>query len=734
MRSNVRMQLNGAGGLAAIVGLQFMVAPAAMAQTSDTAGNGAAGVETEEVVVTAQRRKERLQDVPIAISALGADTLAERGVDDVSALRGSVPGLSISNFGGVNVSNLVAIRGVSGQPLPIGAGQATAMYIDGVYLSRPDAGFFALDDVERLEVLRGPQGTLYGRNATAGAINIITREPGQQRRGGFDLSYGNFASVRAKGSLNGGLTDRLSAGISASYDRRDGYFVNTVTNSRIGDRSSYTVRGKLHFESGAFDATLASDYSAVSGAEMLKNLVIGGVYVGMGNPDVLSSDIADRALTEIRSKGASLTMNLEATDHFVLTSITAWRKATTLSVYDGDGSAAAGSFTGGDNASETLNQELRGVLTLPRFRATMGANYFHEKASFGLSIGPPTLPLSYASPFDTTKLDAYAAFGQFEYDLTPRLAAVAGLRFNHEKRDFTTDYRTSRAAGTGAAFAGLRTAGSLKDDVWLPSIGLNLKATPDILLYAKASQGYQAPGFNFAPGPFVGADIFDAEKLWAYEAGIKSQFLDRRATLNVAGFYYDYTSIQIRSVTAPGVTTVDNAASATLKGIEAELTIRPTEAFTLSGQVAYVDARYGAFCQPISAGTPQANDPSCATGIADRSGNRLNQAPKWSGGVNLNYEAPVTANATLKANVGYSLESSVFYTTANETPAANPDGWRRLDARLALAFDHGLEVYAYGRNLNDNRYIGQVFRLSAVAVLGAISEPRTYGIGLKYKY
>ncbi|MCC7122400.1 MAG: TonB-dependent receptor plug domain-containing protein, partial [Gammaproteobacteria bacterium] len=229
MRSNVRMQLNGAGGLAAIVGLQFMVAPAAMAQTSDTAGNGAAGVETEEVVVTAQRRKERLQDVPIAISALGADTLAERGVDDVSALRGSVPGLSISNFGGVNVSNLVAIRGVSGQPLPIGAGQATAMYIDGVYLSRPDAGFFALDDVERLEVLRGPQGTLYGRNATAGAINIITREPGQQRRGGFDLSYGNFASVRAKGSLNGGLTDRLSAGISASYDRRDGYFVNTVT-------------------------------------------------------------------------------------------------------------------------------------------------------------------------------------------------------------------------------------------------------------------------------------------------------------------------------------------------------------------------------------------------------------------------------------------------------------------------------------------------------------------------
>jgi iron complex outermembrane receptor protein len=708
--------------------------------------------ELEEVVVTAQRREERLQDVPISISALGSEELAKRQVDDLSSLRGAVPGLSISHFTGFNASNLVAVRGISGQPLPIGGGQVTAMYLDGVYLSRPDAAFFTLDDVQRVEVLRGPQGTLYGRNATAGAINIITRDPGKIVEGGVDANAGSFGGLALKGSLSGPVSDRFAAGLSASYDKHDGYFTNTVTGNKLDSLDSYTVRAKLRYatDDSRFTATLTADQATRNGQPVFKNqyasVAPGSAFVGLGNKNQVSIDAASEGLTteRIRSKGVGLTMTYEVNDRTQLVSVSSLRRVTTVTGYDLDGTSAPALFSRGDNSSKALNQELRATITGDRLRSTLGVNYFREDASFAFASSAPAVIANAPTIRDATVLDAYALFGQLEYDVSSRVTLVGGLRANSERRSFSLDY-------TGVPPVGLVTGqlinGKIDDDVLIPSVGLNFKASDDMLLYVKASQGYQAPGFNLAPGFPGSIDTFDAEKVWSYEAGIKSQFLDRRLTFNAAAFFYDYKNIQVRSTTGVGITTIDNAATATVKGIEASLSFVPVNGLTLAAQVTFLDPKYRSFCSPVSAGTPALSDPpftdaacsipltapTTALSYAQRQGNFLNQAPETSGGISADYRAAIGSAGELSAHVDYAWESNVFYTVANEA-ALSSGGWSRLGARVGFDLQRGPEIYLYGKNLTDVRYFGYALRASPTLAPSNMSEPRTYGVGVRMRF
>jgi iron complex outermembrane recepter protein len=743
----------GFGGLSLLAATSVLaIGTSAYAQEGAGAEVEAADENPNEIVVTAQRREERLQDVPISISAVSSEELSKRSVTDLSGLAGAVPGLSITHFTGFNASNLVAIRGISGQPLPIGAGQVTAIYLDGVYLSRPDAAFFSLDDVERLEVLRGPQGTLYGRNATAGAINIITREPGDEIKAGLDFSFGNFDSVSAKGSITGPIVGGLSAGFSASYANHDGYVTNVTTGHDMNARESYTLRGKLRYaaDDERFVANLSADYSAVDANPAFKNLYAsvapGSAFLGLGNPKEVTNDLGSELLNQqtVRSKGIGLTLKYDASDAVELFSITSKRKVTALTVYDLDGTAAPGIVSFGRNSSETFNQELRASISGERVRATLGGNYFREEASFDFASGIPTAVLTNPQVKDATVLNAYALFGQFEFDLTDRLTVVGGLRFNSERRTFSLDYRAFPPVGV---VTGQLVSGRVEDDAFIPSAGLNFKASEDVLFYAKVSQGYQAPGFNVAPGFPGSVDTFDAEKVWSYEAGIKSQFWDRRVTFNAAGFYYDYQDIQVRSTTGLGITSIDNAANAKIKGVEATFSVVPVSGLTLSAQATYIDAKYDSFCAPVSAGTPALADPpftdaACTIPLvapvagltyAQRAGNALNQAPEWAGGLTLDYRTPIGDAGEFNINVGYSWESNVFYTVANEVPLSS-GGWERLDARVGFKISSGPEIYVYGRNLTDDRYVGYALRASPTLAPVIANEPRTYGIGIRHRF
>jgi iron complex outermembrane receptor protein len=253
------------------------------------------------------------------------------------------------------------------------------------------------------------------------------------------------------------------------------------------------------------------------------------------------------------------------------------------------------------------------------------------------------------------------------------------------------------------------------------------------MVYVKASQGYQAPGFNYASGALNTARTFDAETLWAYESGIKSQFLDRRVTLNAAVFYYDYQDIQIRQIVATGFNEVQNAASATIKGVEASVATSITQDLAVGAQFTYLDAKYDDFCQPISGGAPIGADPLCAAGSADRSGNRLTRAPQWAGGLNLDYRRTLGSAGQFSIHVNYAWESNSYYSPVNETPMST-GGWDRIGARIGYEFMDGPEVYLYGRNIGKKIYLDSPARNTAFLAPGGISEPRTYGAGVSYRF
>lgn len=679
-----------------------------------------------EIVVTAQKRSERLQDVPIALTALNSNSLEDRNISNIEGLAFSVPSLTVTNSAGVSATNLITIRGIAGQPLPIGASNATAVYLDGVYIARPDGAVFALDDVERVEVLRGPQGTLYGRNATAGAINIITRSPGENLQGGASLRYGNYNTLEAKASLSGPLASGFFAGVSGSYSRHDGYYNNSVDNRRVKGAESFTLRGTLRYASsdGSLEIKLSADTSRVDNPSFLKAIAPGSSAPSFTDPGTVAADRPNDIRQHVAQDGVALAISYDATETVKLTSITSYRKLNTQTVLDSDGTALPTALAAIDNTSKSFMQELRANYDGSGWRLTAGANYYHEDATLARAANPASLAVL-RDPYDTSVLNAWALFAQAEIDLTRQLTVVGGLRFNSERRTFSLDY----TARNPSFFY----AGKVADDAWIPSIGLNFKPSSDLLIYAKVSKGYQAPGFEYSPGPTAGVRTFQAEDLVAYEAGLKTRMFGRRVTLDLAAFHYDYKDIQVRSNIGFGVTAVQNAASAKIDGVEASVTARPINALTIGGNLAYLDARYGDFCQPISAGTPQGADPLCAPNIADRSGNRLNQAPQWSGNVFATVELPTGNFGTLRGTVNYAWQGNVFYSTANIAPISS-GGWNALDARLGLSIVNGPELFVYGKNLTNKRYVSWSAQATATILAGSLNEPRIYGVGISHRF
>lgn len=703
-------------------------APSVVA-TADSQGEEPAAIG--DIVVTAQRRAERLQDVPIAITALSGGQLSGNGAGTIVDLQGSVPGLSITGSAGVNSTNLVSIRGIAGQPVPIGASQATAVYLDGVYLSKPDAGFFGLQDVERVEVLRGPQGTLYGRNATAGAINIITRAPTRDLEGKLDASYGRFNAASVGGYISGPLSGDFAGSLSGSFNERDGYFRNTVTGNRIGDARSYSIRGKVaYLGTGAFDATLSADYSNKSSEDTFvpSTLVNGKNLFSVKN---VTTNIENDVQTKLKTGGVSLTMNVEATSSLNVTSISSYRKFDFLTIYDIDATAARAIEPIATNKNETFNQEVRAIYKSGSLNLTMGANYYNEKAQFQIIILPPSYSealLNLApNPRVRSDLIAVAAFTQAEYEIVDNLTLVGGLRFNYEKRDFTVDY--------SLATPNPPRVGRVSDTAVLPSAGVNYKIGRDLLLYAKASKGYQSPGFAYLPGATNPPNVFGAETLWAYEAGIKSQFLDRAVTVNISGFHYDYNAIQLRRTIVLGITTVENAGKATVDGLEGEVILRPVSGLTLNAQATYMKAKYTKFCESITASTPANGRPPCAAGAlpgADRRGSRLNEAPDFSGGIGATYETEVASGTTLTVGANYSWESKSYFSSINEA-VLSTGGWDRLDARASVKLDNGLTVYGFARNILNERHPTNGFRFGNTVSVN-VNDPSTFGFGLSYKF
>lgn len=704
----------------------------------------------EAVTVTATKREKDLQDVAVAVSAITSDTISSAGlvrVEDISTL---VPNLTYSETTTTRITQLV-VRGLS-QSGGIGNDPNIGVYIDGVYIGR-DSGFNSgLMDISSVEVLKGPQGTLFGRNSATGAINITTRKPNETPSLEVLGSVGNYGLRRVGVTANTPLSDTVFAKISAMKSDRDGYLDNTFGGTANTVDNTF-VRGQLLIEpSMNFSATLSADYSKDDGNG--NNYVTAAPTVPV-NFDRITS-IPDLGFEEQEQYGFSATLQYELAGGHQLTSITAHRTIESAAFNDIDYSALELSTLADARDQSQFSQELR--IQSPSnetFEWVAGAYYYDQNfevatnlvngrdtlfafggafvnpALFAL-IGTGATPTDFGLPSNSTFVNAnasidtesYAAFASGTYRFTPRLAVTGGLRYSVDKKDFgftqSSDplsqlfgFRTFDCADAASACQTKR-----DDSEWTPAISLEYTPTDNLLAYLKYSTGYNAGGFNANLNSGTNPLSFEPETVEAYEVGLKSQLLDNRVRLNAAVFQLDYNDKQesIFSAAAGGFIQ-GNAGGARSRGFEIELDAILSSSLDLNASVGYADSEY--------------------TDYGANTGNRLANAPEWQASLGLQYTRPITSRLNLVSRGDVFYQDDRFLGADND-PFFVFDATTLVNLRVGIeSEDQNWVLTAWARNLFDDESISQIFGGSSFFIPSynyTPNNPQTYGIDLTLRF
>ena len=705
----------------------------------------------DDIIVTAQKRAENLQDVPVAVSAVTGKTLENKRILDLVDLSNATPGLQIkSDDNGANPR--IFIRGVGVNDFNPATASAVGIYADGVYVGSPLAQRFAFFDLQQAEVLRGPQGTLYGRNTTGGAVNVTSRKPGNEVEADFLAEYGRFDSVNLQGGVSLPLAkDLLSVRVAGLYQRDDGYSVNRLTGNRGNNADRWAVRGSVHFTPSssitddlavtigksrggsiwAYNRTLFPVSPDVAGPDGL----CAPAYYGTANcTNVLGYANASKNLYEgdysfegkdrvnLFTVANTLTVNLGAAD---IVAVTGYQHAKRNDQEETDANplpVITASYIARQN---TFSQELRLQSSgKPALRYVFGLYYAHDdlinNSAYDVLAILPADPLSGIGRFVwplAQKTDSYAAFGQLDYDLTNRLTATVGLRYSADHKDF---HYFSGETNTGTPF--FTFDGSKTFDSVSGKFGLQYRFTPDVNAYASYSRGTKSGGFfSGQTGNIADIGPYKDETVNAYEAGLKTELLHHTLRANLAAFYYDYQNLQVYTTVVDGFITrqlFTNASAARMYGGELELEATPARGLTISMNAAYLNATYRNF---VSAG-------------ADYSGNTLPSAPKISVQTAVDYTQPVSFGAIV-ANVSASYRSKVFFDTAN-TPRLSDQARVYVDGRLGVQLVRNkLEIGVWGKNIFGETNISDI---TPIASLGfdvvSVGPPRTYGLYLRAHY
>ncbi|NBC37392.1 TonB-dependent receptor [Novosphingobium sp. FSY-8] len=626
--------------LAAGLGLGGWAGPA-MADTAAPTASEA------EIVVIARKREERLSDVPIAITAINTASLAKMGANDLSGVQGAVPNVNIVQGRGSSSSANFYIRGI-GQPDALGTfDPAVGVYVDGVYLARIQGALLNLFDVERVEVLRGPQGTLYGKNTIGGAVNVVSRKPDLTRlKGEGALSYGDYNETTAKGYVSAPIvSDVMALSVAGIYDHRDGLVTDPRNGRLYNDRDNTSVRAILRIKpSDKLDIQISGDFThqrtaptlGYLTAPLLQTNFLGYVTTlapadpyGPYSYRASSSLGADKG-QRLNHWGLSGTINYELSPAVTLVSVTAWRKLRTDFYVDIDGTQyqVGDVFVG--QRQRQFSQELQLKYNSAKLKGVFGLYYMneqvdsHQEAYANDLFAFGTTPITFTRYIDDAQnTKSYAAFGQATYEFTPALSLTAGLRYTKEIKhyDRCTVTASNLGALNGIAYCfpqNLPAPYTGNDrasfDAWTPTVTLSYKPTGDTLLYASAARGFKSGGFNgrvnsngdisvTRSGVTTIYPSFAPEKVWTYEAGAKGSFANNRVMLSGAVFYSDYRDFQARvgngtNVGLGGSFPVLNAGKLRIWGIEFEAMVRPVQGLTLSASVGYLNAKYLQFDDP----------------------------------------------------------------------------------------------------------------------------------------
>lgn len=581
-------------------------------QTADSTGAGAQaddGTGLRDIIVTGTKLgTQNLQRTPVAVSVIDSKLLEQQGLNTLQDAAAYVPNVTFQRFG---TSAGVYIRGIGSNSTNAGSDSSVTQQVDGVYIARPTAQTGDFLDIERIEVLRGPQGTLYGRNAVGGTLNIVSRQPSNTFGGQVRVGYGAYNEVTAEGFVTGPIVpDQLSASLSATYRDHDAYFQNIVPGvPSLGAAHRFGTRAQLRWSPTAnFDATLRGDYSLIRDvAENYDQLLRPVSFAPLASSLVGSyrKNAVDGVQTaNVDSGGVSLDANYRLGSGFSLKSITAWRKLKSSSNNDNDATETFVQYLNQTERERQFSQEFNLNYTSDRLRGVVGLYYFGDQdnqVNFGPvppSVATPPARSALLNAAAAVRTRSYAAFAQGSYELLPHLDLILGARYTTESKHFDQDFaRTSLNPATlGASPPGFPAIFSIDrtDKAFTPKIGLDYQVTPDVFVYGSVTRGFKSGGFNNAATVAATAG-FNPEKIWAYEAGAKTQFFDRRVRVNLTGFVYDYTDLQVRQFISVGNAVISNAATAKVKGVELETLFRPVPDVQLSGNLAYLSAHYGAF-------------------------------------------------------------------------------------------------------------------------------------------
>lgn len=671
------------------------VAPQANANTAPPMATDRAPVE---VIVTANRRAQSLSKTPLAITAVTGDKLATEGITNTQSLTNMLPNVQNGPAG-------FSIRGVASGDFTEKGDPSTAFNLDGIYIARPTAQALALFDIERVEVLRGPQGTLYGRNATAGVVNVISAKPDDEFDAAATLEVGNYDTVRSTAMVNVPLSDNVAFRLAGAVNRHDGYTATRDGSKRLDDQDDAAVRARLLVKTGEKSELLVTgDYGRQDHTGI----------AGVAQPRVFSQD-DDHSLryqnpgkdnrNYFTASGAAVEYNTDL--GFAKLSYlfgyreSKWRSLTTK----GDAVADIRSHQDHSQSSHELRLASQGNGPL---QYVAGLYYFDEQTDTS-----PSLDITGVGrlAFDLhAKGRSYAPFGQLTYSLTPVLRLTGGARYtwDEKSRDGTFQFGSFPSTPYDADY---------KDSKATWKIGGEYDLAPTVLAYASVATGYKAGGFNDGNPQTQPALYYGPETLTSYEGGIKGSLLNRTLYFSASAFYYDYKGLQLGTVLQSGGQVTSNAGVSKVSGFELEGNWRVLPQTTLNYNVSVLNAKYDEYLPKGQGG------PSYA-------GLRLDRSPKLSGRLGIQHNIPLENGGRISATAAVKYSDSYMISDFGVPIQYRQKSYTRSDVTLGYDAPGGKWfVQAFGRNLENKRQLGLV-------EFGAftLSEPATYGVRVGMYY
>lgn len=744
------------------------VAGPAIAQTDS--GGATGGVS--DIIVTAQKRTENAQNVAVAITALSSEDIAASGVTSTEDLRAAVPSLNVTTA--VGGFGLPRIRGIGATGQGAGIENPVAVYVDGVYYGSAIGALQSLFDVEQVAVLKGPQGTLFGRNATGGLIQITTRKPTHDYTASARFGYGNYDTVNAAAYVSGGITNTVAFSLSGQYENRDkGFGKNLFTGNDVRTDRNYSVRGKLLWEPADGTAvTLSGDLFGRNSVDPAFS-TFGRNSLGQNVPQLIASLGGDSQrdiyadfdpVLRARQKGVGLTIDQEL-GGINLRSITAYRRTKLRTFFDPDGTVQPRLRIDNNNYDKQFTQEIDLISDNDGpFNWVVGG--FYMKSSAGQEPGRTTGLTTfggngYSDDYTDISLESFAGFADGTYELGENTKITAGVRYTYDKRGIDgrrITFNGATGVTTTTEFADEER--TFKKVSWRLSVDHRLSR--EMMVYASYNRGFRSG--TFVPQIATPFSVLEPEVVDAYEIGTKTDLFDRKLRLNVAGYYYDQSAVQVIQVIA-GVQNVYNARKgAKIYGIDADLTLQVTDNLRLFGGANWTHARYNEFTDaiisipyPVAAGfTPTsytyvdsktgatvANTTCLGTFGAptaqlggnclirgDASGNKLQNTPDVTFSVGGSLDVPTSIGKfTLAGNYYY---NDGFVGTVDER--VKQASYNTVDMSLTWKdLSDAFYVRLWGKNLTDAFYRTQI-GASNSGDNGTPGTPRTYGLTLGFDF